>query len=59
MKKIITSLSFVLASISLFAQKDSSGNLNGMFKKASSLFGKNLQLTLHLQIYPAVKLFQD
>ena len=40
MKKIITSLSFLLATISLFAQKDSSGNLNGMFKKANSLFGK-------------------
>ena len=40
MKKIITSSLFVFASISLFAQKDSSGNLNGMFKKASSLFGK-------------------
>ena len=40
MKKIITSFSIVLASISLFAQKDSSGNLNGMFKKAGSLFGK-------------------
>jgi hypothetical protein len=40
MKKIITSLSLVLASISLFAQKDSSGNLNGMFRKASSVFGK-------------------
>ena len=40
MKKMITSFSFVLASISLFAQKDSSANLNGMFKKASSLFGK-------------------
>jgi hypothetical protein len=40
MKKIIISFSFVLAFISLFAQKDSSGNMNGMFKKASSLFGK-------------------
>ena len=40
MKKIITSLTFVLASISLFAQNDSSVNLNGMFKKASSIFGK-------------------
>ena len=38
MKKVITSLSFLLVSISLFAQKDSS--LNGMFKKAGSLFGK-------------------
>src|SRR5664279_668838 len=40
MKIIIVSLSFLLVSVSLFAQKDSSGNLNGMFKKASSLFGK-------------------
>ncbi|MEP6928020.1 MAG: DUF4197 domain-containing protein [Ginsengibacter sp.] len=40
MKKIMTSLFFVLASISIFAQKDSSGNLNGMFKKAGSLFSK-------------------
>lgn len=40
MKKIITSFSFVLACTALFAQNDSSGNLNGMFKKAGSLFGK-------------------
>ncbi len=40
MKKTITSFIFVCASVSLFAQKDSSSNLNGMFKKASSLFGK-------------------
>jgi len=40
MKKILTSIIFLLASVLLFAQKDSSGNLNGMFKKASSLFGK-------------------
>jgi Protein of unknown function (DUF4197) len=40
MKKTITSFLFVCASVSLFAQKDSSSNLNGMFKKASSLFGK-------------------
>ena len=39
-KKIITSFYFVLATLSLFAQNDSSVNLNGMFKKASSLFGK-------------------
>ena len=38
MKKIITSFCFLFVSISLFAQKDSS--LNGMFKKAGSLFGK-------------------
>ena len=43
MKKIITSLSFLLVSISLFAQKDSS--LNGMFKKAGSLFGKKSSTT--------------
>jgi hypothetical protein len=40
MKKVITSFYFILASAVLFAQKDSSGNLNGMFKKANSLFGK-------------------
>ena len=40
MKKIVTSLIFVCASSSLLAQKDSSSNLNGMFKKATSLFGK-------------------
>lgn len=40
MKKVITSLYFLFASALLFAQNDSSGNLNGMFKKASSLFGK-------------------
>lgn len=40
MKKIITSFYFLLASTVMFAQKDSSGNLNGMFKKANSLFGK-------------------
>lgn len=43
MKKIITSFCLALASLSLFAQKDSSVNLNGMFKKASSLFGKSHQ----------------
>lgn len=40
MKKVITSFYFILASAVLFAQKDSSGNLNGMFKKANSLFGR-------------------
>jgi len=40
MKCIIAAVPFVLASLSLPAQNDSSGNLNGMFKKASSLFGK-------------------
>ena len=40
MKCIIASFSLVLASLSLSAQNDSSANLNGMFKKASSLFGK-------------------
>ncbi|MEO8413565.1 MAG: DUF4197 domain-containing protein [Ginsengibacter sp.] len=40
MKKIITSLCFVLFSVALFAQTDSSNTLNGMFKKAGSLFGK-------------------
>ena len=40
MKKISTSVIFLFATISLFAQKDSSPNLNGMFKKANSIFGK-------------------
>ena len=40
MRKIITSFYFMLASTVLLAQKDSSGSLNGMFKKANSLFGK-------------------
>ena len=40
MKKILTSMLFLFASVILFAQKDSSSNINGMFKKASSLFGK-------------------
>ena len=40
MKKILTSVLFLFASVMLFAQKDSSSNINGMFKKASSLFGK-------------------
>jgi len=40
MKKILTSVLFLFASVILFAQKDSSSGINGMFKKASSLFGK-------------------
>lgn len=40
MKKIITSVFFITVAFSLFAQSDSSNNLNGMFKKASSLFSK-------------------
>ena len=40
MKKILTSVLFLFASVILFAQKDSSSSINGMFKKASSLFGK-------------------
>jgi hypothetical protein len=40
MKKVITSLCFLFTSAVLFAQNDSSSNLNGMFKKAGSLFGK-------------------
>ena len=32
---------FILFSFSLFAQKDSSDNLNGLFKKASSILSKN------------------
>ncbi len=41
MKKIIISIFSLFISISLFAQKDSSNNLNGLFKKASSVFSKN------------------
>lgn len=40
MKKLLFSSFLVLATSLLFAQKDSSGNLNGMFKKATSIFGK-------------------
>ncbi len=40
MKKIFVSLFFACISVSLFAQKDSSNNLNGLFKKASSVFSK-------------------
>lgn len=40
MKKILTSALFLFASLMLFAQKDSSSNIHGMFKKASSIFGK-------------------
>lgn len=40
MKKILTPIIFLLASASLTAQNDSSGNINGMLKKAGSLFGK-------------------
>lgn len=40
MKKVITSLCFTFLSAAIFAQTDSSANLNGMFKKATSLFGK-------------------
>jgi hypothetical protein len=41
MKKIISFSAFILFSFSLFAQKDSSNNLNGLFKKASSILSKN------------------
>ncbi len=40
MKKILTSIFFLFAAASLFAQNDTSNNVSGMFKKASSLFGK-------------------
>jgi hypothetical protein len=40
MKKATTFLAFALISFSLFAQKDSSNNVNGLFKKAGSLFSK-------------------
>ena len=38
MKKILASVSFMLISFCLLAQNDSS--INGMFKKAGSIFGK-------------------
>ena len=40
MKKIIICFPFILFSLALFAQKDSSGTskLNGLFKKANSIF---------------------
>ena len=41
LKKIITFSAFILFSVSLFAQKDSSNKLNGLFKKASSILSKN------------------
>lgn len=41
MKKIFVSLFFVSVSVSLYAQNDSSNKLNGLFKKASSVFSKN------------------
>ncbi|MDQ2720346.1 MAG: DUF4197 domain-containing protein [Bacteroidota bacterium] len=41
MKKIIISTFSLFLSFSLFAQKDSSDNLNGLFKKAGSVFSKN------------------
>lgn len=40
MKKILPSIILLLAPVLLLAQNDSSVNLNGMIKKASSLFGK-------------------
>ncbi len=41
MKKLITFSAFILFSLSLIAQKDSSNKLNGLFKKANSIFSKN------------------
>lgn len=41
MKKIITSITFTLFSFLVFAQPDSSGKLNGFFKKANSILSKN------------------
>src|SRR5688500_2730153 len=40
MKKIIICPTFILLSLTLFAQKDSSGTskLNGLFKKANTIF---------------------
>jgi len=40
MKKLITLSALVLFSFSLFAQKDSSDKLGGLFKKATSVFSK-------------------
>ena len=41
MKKFLASFAFLCISVSLFAQKDSSNELNGLFKKANSIFSKN------------------
>ncbi len=41
MKKLIASVLFISASFSVFAQKDSSNKLGGLFKKASSILSKN------------------
>lgn len=41
MKQIITLLAFLFFSFSLSAQNDSSNKLNGLFKKANSIFSKN------------------
>lgn len=38
---MVTVLTFIFISFSLFAQKDSSGKLNGLFKKANSVFSKS------------------
>ena len=60
MKKILTSILFLSVSVILFAQKDSSSNINGMFKKASSLFGKkSTSNSLLHQACQVVKSFQD
>jgi hypothetical protein len=40
MKKIITFSFFIFASALLFAQSDSNNSMNGMLKKAGSIFGK-------------------
>ena len=41
MKKLITFSALLFFSFSLLAQKDSSGKLGGLFKKATSVFSKN------------------
>ncbi len=41
MKKILTSSLLLFTSLSIFAQNDSSSKLNGLFKKANTLFSKN------------------
>ena len=55
MKKTITSFHLYLHLRFCFAQKDSSNNLNGLFKKANSLFGKK---SSPLLIYQTMILFQ-
>ncbi len=48
MKKIFVSLSFIIISFSLFAQKDSSDKVNILFKKANSVFSKKSSSSTNL-----------